>query len=86
MGSEGECLPQARSMAGNGIYQGFAGLVGQGLFVFSGDCCLPHHSNDIEFEGLCLPVACIHIFRWGMLLCSGAVALGAALEHAMRDQ
>lgn len=40
----------------------------------------------IVLQGLSLPVAGIHVFRWGMLLCSGAVALGAALEHAMRDQ
>lgn len=32
------CLSQACSMAANGIYHGFAGRVGQGLFVFSGNC------------------------------------------------
>lgn len=35
---EVNCRPEAISMAGNGIYHGFAGRVGQGLFIFGGNC------------------------------------------------
>jgi hypothetical protein len=75
-------------MAGNGIYQGFAGRVGQGLFVFGGDYWLACLCVDEMSQGLSLPVACpMHHQQDGAhLLPSGAVALGAALERAMSDQ